>query len=80
MKYDEMKLTELVEEFKKELDEYYKVFSLNRYYWFKSIDENTELNKLYVFSGYLMATREYSKNIGDLKLILEYIIEMKSKY
>ena len=55
-------------------------FSADRYRWLqgiatKSVDKEHDMSKIYVAMGYIMATREMGKNVGYLKLYLEYILE-----
>lgn len=62
-----------------ELKDRNEILSLDRYTWmlglFENDDHPVDIEKARTISGYLMALRDCGKNIGDLKLILEQIIQ-----
>lgn len=75
MNYSELSKYDLMKLFLEELEFRKDSFTLARYIWLKNTFETGDVykDKLLVISGYLMGVRDCGKDIGDLKLILEYI-------
>lgn len=74
--YANMNLEELVEEYVSELDSLKDEFLPNRYRWLRNLNHDStsvDMMKVRTVRGYLLGCKDCGINIGDLKLILEYI-------
>lgn len=65
---------ELISAYLEELESRKDIFTDLRYDWMKSINEDTEIDKLCNINGYLMAMRDTGHNIGNLKVLIEQLI------
>lgn len=73
--YTEMTLEELVEAYLEELDSLKDNFT-KKYRWLRRLNSDTTLIdpiRVRTMRGYLIGCKDCGVNIGDLKLILEYI-------
>lgn len=73
--YTEMTLKELVEAYLEELDSLKDNFT-RKYRWLRRLNSDTTLIdpiRVRTMRGYLIGCKDCGVNIGDLKLILEYI-------
>lgn len=65
-----------------EIEDYKDAMSSDRKRWMENLlreDQPFDIEKARVISGYLMALRDCGRHIGDLKYILEEIIEYYKK-